>query len=232
MKIFDLFGRKSVGQQPEKAAAVSNPAEAEIYPGMRVEVTASDGHLLFVAKLLAPHENTAELHQYSESGLSLESGPIPVKIRGYNDRGGKAVYMEGIMTPEQRRIWQVEQLTVAKAENDREFFRLNTNLDATITTFSGLSTGEKPCKLLNISVGGASIGSGDKHYEGDKFLLKVKLLEDRPLSVMLCQVLRVIEKGADNFVYGCQFLELTEEEKEKILQNIFAFQRKTIAVKS
>ena len=126
----------------------------------------------------------------------------------------------------------MEQLTVAKAENDREFFRLNTNLDATITTFSGLSTGEKPCKLLNISVGGASIGSGDKHYEGDKFLLKVKLLEDRPLSVMLCQVLRVIEKGADNFVYGCRFLELTEEEKEKILQNIFAFQRKTIAVKS
>ena len=63
-------------------------------------------------------------------------------------------------------------------------------------------------------------------------MLKVKLLEDRPLSVMLCQVLRVIEKGADNFVYGCQFLELTEEEKEKILQNIFAFQRKTIAVKS
>lgn len=63
-------------------------------------------------------------------------------------------------------------------------------------------------------------------------MLKVKLLEDRPLSVMLCQVLRVIEKGADNFVYGCRFLELTEEEKEKILQNIFAFQRKTIAVKS
>ena len=63
-------------------------------------------------------------------------------------------------------------------------------------------------------------------------MLKVKLLEDRPLSVMLCQVLRVIEKGADNFVYGCRFLELTEEEQEKILQNIFAFQRKTIAVKS
>lgn len=232
MKLFDLFGRKSVEQHPEKDEAVSNPAEPEIYSGMRVEVTAADGHLLFVAKLLAPHENTAELHQYSEVGLSHESGPIPVKIRGYNDREGKAVYMEGVITPEQNRIWQVEQLKVAKVENDRAFFRLNTNIDATITTFSGLSAGEKPCKLLNISVGGASIGSEDKHYEGDKFLLKVKLLEDRPLSVMLCQVLRVIEKDAANFIYGCRFLELTEEDQERILQNIFAVQRKTIAVKS
>ena len=88
------------------------------------------------------------------------------------------------------------------------------------------SAGERPCKLLNISVGGAGIGSEYQYQMGDKFLLKVKLLEDRPVSAMYCQVLRVIEKENAPFEYGCQFLELTEEDQEKITQNIFAAQRK------
>ena len=85
--------------------------------------------------------------------------------------------------------------------------------------------GEKPCKLLNISVGGARVRSEYQYHEGDKFLLKVRLLEDRPESAMFCQVLRVIAKENEQFEYGCQFLELTEEDQEKIMQNIFAAQR-------
>ena len=91
--------------------------------------------------------------------------------------------------------------------------------------FSGLAIGEKPCVMLNISVGGACVSSEYKYHEGDKFLLKVKLLEDRPESVMFCQVLRIVEKSEQRFEYGCRFLELTEEDQEKIIQNIFAAQR-------
>ena len=115
---------------------------------------------------------------------------------------------------------------MARVGNDRACFRLETNLDASATTFSGLSSGEKPCKLLNISVGGACIGSEFRYHQGDKFMLKVKLLEDRPVSAMYCQVLRIIEEGETKFTYGCRFLELTEEDQEKIIQNIFAVQRK------
>ena len=50
----------------------------------------------------------------------------------------------------------MEELTVVRVGNDRAFFRLETNLEATTTTFSGLGKGERPCKLLNISVGGLS----------------------------------------------------------------------------
>ena len=110
--------------------------------------------------------------------------------------------------------------------NDRAFFRLSTDLDATATVFSGLEMGEKPCKLLNISVGGAAIGSACKYHMGDKFLLKVKLLEDRPVSAMFSQVVRIIERQDGKFEYGCRFLGLSEEDQEKITQNIFASQRK------
>lgn len=224
MKLFDLFGRKSRGKQIEKAEEPTDTINAEVYSGMRTEVTDFDGRVLFVAKLMSLWKNTAQLYQYSESELPPESDPIRVRIRGYNDSERKAVYMEGVITPKTEHVWQVDELIVTKLTNERAFFRLDTNLEATITIFTGLQAGEKSCKLLNISVGGARIASEDKYEEGDKFMLKVKLLEDRPISTMFCQVLRVIEKEESKFEYGCQFLEMTEEDQEKITRNIFAAQ--------
>ncbi len=193
---------------------------------MRVEVTTDTGQILFVAKLLGLHGDKAELHQYSESEIAEDAESIHARIRGYSDHERKAVYMEGVITPGPKHIWQVEELTVARVGNDRAFFRLETNLEATATMFSGLAMGEKPCRLLNISVGGASVGSEYRYHEGDKFLLKVRLLEDRPESVMFAQVVRVIAKDAEEFEYGCRFLELTEADQEQITKNIFAAQRK------
>ena len=43
---------------------------------------------------------------------------------------------------------------------------------------------------------------------------------------MFAQVVRVIAKDAEEFEYGCRFLELTEADQEQITKNIFAAQRK------
>ncbi len=223
MKLFDLFGRRQREQPPQKEH--DEEKELQIYSGMRVEVTAPDGRLLFVAQLRNLRENGAELYLYSESALPPDSEPLPACIRGYNDHNRKAVYMEGVISPMPQNIWKVEELAVRRVGNDRAFFRLDTNLDATATMFSGLSMGERPCKLLNISVGGACITSETPYHEGDKFLLKVKLLADRPESVIYSEVMRIIHKGRDKVEYGCRFLELTEEDETKITQNIFTVQR-------
>lgn len=223
MKLFDLFGRRQKEQPPQREH--EEEKELQIYSGMRVEVTASDGRLLFVAQLRNLREKGAELYLYSESALPPDSEPLPACIRGYNDRNRKAVYMEGVISPMPQNIWKVEELVVRRVGNDRAFFRLDTNLDATATMFSGLSMGERPCKLLNISVGGACITSETPYHEGDKFLLKVKLLADRPESVIYSEVMRIIHKDKDKVEYGCRFLELTEEDETKITQNIFTVQR-------
>lgn len=223
MSLLDLFSRRAKAQPPQEAK--EDEDALDIYSGMRVEVTTDSGQLLFVAKLLGLHGDKAELHLYSESEIGEDTEPLHAKIRGYSDHERKAVCMEGVITPGPQHIWQVEELTVVRTGNDRAFFRLDTNLDATATMFSGLEAGEKPCKLLNISVGGACVGSDLRYHEGDKFLLKVKLLDGRPESAMFSQVVRVIEKEGGKFEYGCQFLELTEEDQGKITQNIFAVQR-------
>ena len=223
MKFFNLFGRKP-DAPPQKTENEGN--ELELYSGMRTEVTAFDGRFLFVAKLMGLHGNQAELHQYSEAAISQAEEPFPVRIRGYSDRDRKAVYMEGVIAPLPQGKWSVTELKLCRVGNDRAFFRLDTNLDATATMFSGLAIGEKPCKLLNISIGGACIGSEIRYHEGDKFLLKVRLLEDRPESAMFSEVMRVIEKGDGGFEYGCRFLELTEADQEQITRNIYAAQLK------
>ena len=225
MSLFRLFG-KTAKQQPSQAKETpSGEDEFELYSGMRVEVTAFDGRMLFVAKLMGVRGSKAELHQYSETDLSRDGDPLRVRIRGYADHEKKAIYMEGTITPEAESKWLVEELKVCRIGNDRAFFRLDTDLEATATMFSGLEIGEKACRLLNISIGGASIRSAYKYHEGDKFLLKVKLLADRPTSAMFSQIVRVIEKDDAQFEYGCKFLELTTEDEEKITQNIFAAQR-------
>lgn len=224
MGFLDLFKR----HEKEKPPVVKpDPIEdLEAYSGMRVEVTTFDGRLLFVAKLQRLRGSMAELYQYSEADIPQDAEPMRVRIRGYHDHQRKAVYMEGTISPGPMHVWQVEELVVARIGNDRAFFRLSTDIEATATTFGGIGAGEKPCRLLNISVGGACISSEYPYREGDKFLLKVKLMEDRDISAMFCQVLRIIDKGNSMYEYGCRFLELNENDQEKITQNIFAVQRR------
>lgn len=224
MGFLDLFKK----HEKEKPAVVKpDPIEdLEAYSGMRVEVTSFDGRLLFVAKLQRLRGSMAELYQYSEADIPQDAEPMRVRIRGYHDRERKAVYMEGTISPGPMHVWQVEELVVARIGNDRAFFRLSTDIEATAITFGGIGAGEKPCRLLNISVGGACIGSEYPYREGDKFLLKVKLMDDRDISAMFCQVLRIIDKGNSMYEYGCRFLELNENDQEKITQNIFAVQRR------
>ena len=240
MGLLDLFRKKDKGIQTEKP---EDPEALAAYANMRVEVTTPEGRLLFVARLRNLRGNTAELYQYSESEISKaaetpedagessgepagEAEPIRAKIRGYHDREKKAVYMEGLITPRPYHIWQAEELTVTGTGNDRAFFRLDTNIEATAVTIAGPNAGDRPCRLMNISVGGACIASDFPYEEGDKFLLKARLLEDREMSALFCQVTRIIDKGEGRFEYGCRFLELNDADQEKITQNIFAVQRR------
>lgn len=225
MKLFGLFKKQEKEQPPQVTEEISEEEGLEVYSGTRVEVTTLDGELLFVAKLTGVRGTEAELQQFSEAAVSEDSEPIHVRIRGYVDHEKKAVHLEGVIAPARKNIWSVEELALQKVGNDRAFFRLSTNRDGTATMYTGLEAGEKPCKLLNISIGGACISSECRYHEGDKFLLKVKLLEDRPESAMFSQVMRIIDKGDNGFEYGCRFLELTDADQEQITQNIFAAQR-------
>ena len=145
MGLLDLFKKKEKEETGGKEK-ILDTAGLEIYSGIRAEVTDLDGRLLFVAKLVGIHGYTAQLNQYSEAAVCQDGEFIRVKIRGYSDHERKAVYMEGTITPGPNRTWQVENLSVTRIANERAFFRLETNIEATATVLSGPGAGEKPCR--------------------------------------------------------------------------------------
>lgn len=232
MGVFDIFKRKT--RQNNEAAAVEEPVERpKIYSGMRVEVTTFNDFLLFVGKIQELRGSTAKLFLYSETPLASDSKPFRARIRGYNDHEKKAIYMEGVISPQPHNIWYVADLTVESVVDDRAFFRLDMDIDATLTTYEGHEEEAFPCKLINISIGGACVASNHPYGKGDRFLLKVKLLEDRSPSVLYCRILRITEKEKNpddedtyKYEYGCKFVELPDTDQGQIAQNIFAAQSK------
>lgn len=222
MGLLDVFRKK----EPEKALPVVE-AEPEVYAGMRVEVSTMNGIILFGGKMTYRQGTQADVAQYAQFGPMPEENSFPAQIRGYNERTRKAVLMEGVITAQPKHVWAVTELKVVRSGNERAFFRLDTDLDATISILGrGFSVGEHPCKMLNISIGGACVRTDLQLHESDKLLLRVQLMEERDISLMFCQIVRVTDNGDGTFSYGCRFLELTENDEARITQNIFAAQRK------
>lgn len=225
MGLFGLFGKKEP-KRPAEAPAEKEGAELAPYSGLQVEVTAIDGRLLFVARLQGLRGGTGQLWQQSEESVEMGPEPIMVKIRGYSDRDNKAVYMEGVITPEQNRIWKAEHLKLLKTGNDRAYFRLDTNVEGTLSPSGRVGGKEEPCKLLNISIGGARVLTAAPHKAREKFLLRVKLIPDREPFLIRCELLRIISKDEKQFEYGLRFMDLNDKETERITQCIFDLQRK------
>lgn len=222
MGLLDVFRKKEPVQAPSNAETMP-----EVYEGMRVEVSTINGSILFGGRMRGLRGEHATIYQYAQFGQIPEEDKINVQIRGYNDHTRMAIHMEGAITPQPQHIWSVEELKIIRAGNERAFFRLETNQDAVMSVLArGFSVGEHPCKMLNISIGGVCVRTDLRQHEDDKFLLKVQLMEERDVSLMFCQVVRVTDNGDGTFSYGCRFLELTENDETRITQNIFAAQRK------
>lgn len=223
MGLFDWLKKKNTAgtaEQPEETESL------ELYTGLQVEVASPDGQLLFVAKLLGVRGGKAELHQRSGGDIEPAAEPAQVIIRGYSGKDKKAVYFEGVISPERERVWRVEGLTLTKLSNERTFFRLDTNIDAQLTPIGKTRGKPGPCTMLNISVGGACFSTDAQYEIGNQMQLTVKLHPEWEPLVVFCQVVRIVTRGEGIYEYGCQFVDLKEADEEKLTQIIFDLQRR------
>ena len=225
MGLFDFLKKRNAAEAAEKP---DKDEELERYTGLRAEVTSSDdGRLLFIAKLLGVRGGRAELHQQSGGDIDPETEALHVKIRGYSEKDKKAVYLQGMISPDRTGLWKVEGLALTKLSNERTFFRLDTNNVTAELVPMGRTRGKGGnCELVNISVGGACVSTGAVYEMGDQLRLTVKLHPEREPFVLFCQILRIMTRGEGLYAYGCRFVNLKEADEEKITQIIFDLQRK------
>lgn len=225
MGLFGLFGKKAA--KADLPPVEPAPAFLEDYAGMQAEVADLEGRLLFTAKLLGVEEDRGNLQLLSAASVPQEvENPLPVRLRGYSIRKSKAAYLEGEIRPsEDEGIWRVEKLTLSRLENERSYFRMDVAMDAGLTPVGRPGAEEEPCKLVDLSVGGVRIASTNRHQIGERLLISVELTPGKAPSTILCQILRVVGQEQD-YEYGCRFIELNDADEDRIVQIIFALQRK------
>lgn len=226
MGLFGWFGKSPKQREEEDSQRRAREEDLEIYSGMRVEVSSDDGRMFLVARLTGLRGDRAQLRPAIDgSMLTTLEEPVLVTLRGYSSKENKAVILKCTVRSGSRDMWLAEHLTLVKRSNDRAFFRLGINLTGRLVMMGKQDTASEECRLLNISVGGACIGSGTRHDVGDKFLLWMKLTPSSEPIQVVCQILRIIERRYGSFEYGCRFLGLSGAEEERILQAIFEMQR-------
>lgn len=220
MGLLQWFGKK-----PKKTE--SAPAEDLAFcEGMRVDVTdAEDGRPLFQAELRDLHGGEAVLETLRMDAEELPASPAEVLLRGYSKKQAKAALLEANITPEEEPNWKAENIVLRKTGNDRNHFRLWANMEAT-TAHPAAPKTETPCRLLDISAGGARLSTQKTFRIGDTVILRVRLLPERERLRLTCRVLRIVHRENGREEYGCQFQGVSPADQEILTQMIFELQRR------
>ena len=225
-----LFSHKKQDKNQGKAA----PAPEETAPslldfsGMQVEVLSSEGNLLFIARLSVSDSGKAKLWQVSEGFIPPFEPPLPVKLRGYFEHDKKAVHFEGEASLTQENLWELENLRLISEENDRAFFRENTQLTGDVRLVGWVGAESKPCDIVNLSAGGVCIRSAEEYQKGDKLLLTTALHDGAEPVTLLCEVRRVTLKPNGQNEFGCRFVNLDGPREDQIAETIMELQRQKL----
>lgn len=225
-----LFSHKKQDKNQGKAA----PAPEETAPslldfsGMQVEVLSSEGSLLFMARLSVSDSGKAKLWQASDGFIPPFEPPLPVKLRGYFEHDKKAVHFEGDASLTQENLWELENLRLISEENDRAFFRENTQLTGDVRLVGWVGAESKPCDVVNLSAGGVCIRSAEEYQKDDKLLLTAALHEGAEPVTLLCEVRRVTLKPNGQNEFGCRFVNLDGPREDQIAETIMELQRQKL----
>ena len=214
MGLFDLLIRRGDDEDDDLSQ----------YTGMRMEVMTPDGKLLFAARSNVDLHNT--LHLQPITVVRLKGNYIPVTLRGYEESARMAVHMEGTLVANGD-IWDVEDVEIMGKENDRSFYRQDTGIDGEVMPMRQAGIRRIPCKILNVSAGGAGLFLPAEYRVGDRFLLQSKALEKWSITPLVCEVRRVTKRKS-GYECGCKFLELTPVKEDKIASAIMEMQRQRV----
>lgn len=207
-----------------------NHTPPELYSGMRVEVTTPENHLLFVGRLKIYGAGVLEVRCEPEGQAPQAMYKQAVKIRGFQ-RNSQAFSLNGSVCRSSQDFWHIENLEFLQSKDHRDFFRQHAELKGIVVPNQRYRDQEQlPCDVLDISASGIRLAVKKEFEKGSVFLLDLTVItEEAPFS-FTCEVEWVRQRRRD-FEYGCRFQNLSEKERERLLQAIFALQRKILQAK-
>lgn len=233
MSIFSsLFSRQpeddyesETRQSPEETSG--KPASAptgELYEGMRIDVTDTEGMPLVVGRITALTSSTLTLERLP-GGLSFKVCSLESAVcASGHDKKMVPISLRANVQESSRTVLKLKNVQVETYVEQRSAFRLPLSVPVSLYRWDDehYRTPEE-CVLVDISTGGVCVQSEYIHSEEEVLRIRLKLDDYTPLN-FVGQIVRCIEHAPGQFRYGFLFAQLTEEEITSLNKILFNLQ--------
>lgn len=205
-------------------------AQADIRINMLVEVLDVQNVLAFVGRVKEFDGQSLTIRDARDDFVPPVMYNQDVKLRFYHD--GESLVLHGKISGSSRLIWRVDRLEKKFGAEKRAAFRQNVSVDASVellvparSTMVRKTGVSMPCKLLDISVGGLLIRCPANFQPMDRIRVSGIRIQENTQPFSFQCVVRRIQVVRNNFLCGCQFVNLATRDEDRLLQAIFAVQR-------
>ncbi|KPU28197.1 hypothetical protein TR13x_02350 [Caloranaerobacter sp. TR13] len=175
---------------------------------------------------------------YIISGPIQKSALIPlhvgslIEITYFREDKGRFIFKARIIEREYKKIYKlkIEKISCITKLQERNYYRLSVKLDVQKKYNLKLDDNEKEvvenCIVKDISGGGIRVLCNFKHSVGDLIKLQVSISDFSIIA--LGTVVRVHEIENNNFKFslGIKFIEIEDEDRERLIKYIFEQQRR------
>lgn len=199
--------------------------------GMMLDAVMSDNQVLFSGKVDEYDGDTLYLTNPTGGSVPPINFGAEVKLRCRHPDEHIDVF-HGTILGSRSNMWKVGELCDWYGWNRRSFYRHPLAIEAQVLRTKRANPGSMqgvdmkvPCKLLDISGGGALLACSQAVFErGDQIhVSNAQLFPDEKPFTLLCTVKRV-EKARFNNIFGCEFIGMDEKERDRLVRAVFRLQ--------
>ncbi len=170
------------------------------------------------------------------TGLYREGAPLPIRLNQpvnvyYTTDRAAYKFKSKILKRTNKPIplLLIKSSDSVKRIQRRDYFRLD--VTGKVDVYKMIDDKNYPKKvsdarLIDISGGGIQMQLKKKFKKGEEILLSLKNIL-APKEFIKSKIVRIHRQNDELYNYGVQFKEIEEEQREEIIQWIFAYQRKS-----
>ena len=197
--------------------------------GSRCMILSQDNQLLFFGEI-AYCDTVNQTIRVNGDGPSARQFVKPadwVKLTiKHGARDTHFILTEGLVEQVINKYFVLRPRLVIEKSEEREYFRQPVMRPGKITLVNGKEV-EKPCVIMDISATGIGLQSNETYEIGDSLWFGgQRIRPGGPAHNLACVVVRKqdLDTGLYRRLYGCKFVNLSDEAQDKLCCDIFALQ--------
>ena len=196
---------------------------------LRCTVLTKDNQFLFVGRITHydPETDMIRLVDYERRQIPRNSVPEGSTVKLFiklTQNKGELILIEGKVVKSMSLFLMIQAVQAVIKEEARDNYRQNIMRPAALSKVNE-EPREVPCTILNVSATGIALQSPGLFQIGDILELTRQRFRVRgPEHTVKCKVVRMRGLTEGGYFYGCQFVELTQEEENRLYQDMFALQ--------